>query len=93
MKRRNFRILALRKNKISNLNALLYKGGVGAEETETITGSITIASQEPTLIGCEHTETCETNEDHTCNTNDTTRTVGNNSFGQSCNAIGSIVTC
>lgn len=85
MKKRNFKVLGLKKHKISNLHLLgNYGGGDGDGETVTI-GSDTLPYL-PTVINCPETTTCSYSYNPTdCKT---TRTLGDNTFNQSCDCGG-----
>ncbi|MBC8754907.1 hypothetical protein H2O64_09515 [Kordia sp. YSTF-M3] len=90
MKKQNFKLLKLKKHKVSKLNMLNKYGGADTE-TETTGAGTTFY---PTMASCYETEEiCETIHVGSCVTVDTTKTIGNNSFGESCNGLNTGVGC
>ncbi|QHI34970.1 hypothetical protein IMCC3317_03160 [Kordia antarctica] len=86
MKKRKFKLLELKKHKISNLNSLNSKGGdYGNGETATV-GTDTVPYL-PTIINCPETVTCDTNDGGTCQT---TRTLADNTFNETCDCDGMV---
>ncbi|WP_046756770.1 hypothetical protein [Kordia jejudonensis] len=81
MKKRNFKVLSLKKYSISNLNLLTNYGG-NDEETNT---AFTTVPGMPTMVTCDDTYTCPTINPDICQT---TRTAADNTFEETCDCVG-----
>ena len=80
MKKRNFKLLKLKKYKISKLNMLTNYGGDAGNGETTSVGSDTLPSI-LTAVNCEETETCNTKGPITCQT---TGTLVENTYNDTC---------
>lgn len=96
MKKKNIKLLKLKKHKVSNLNSLhnRFGGNNSGETTGTLTDTESVTNPTVPIYteNCPETETCYT-VCGGCNTNDTTRGQQPPSVQVACHAIGSIVGC